>query len=82
MGHQKFRINMGTKYFEDLFEGERLNCQPVFMTRDAIIEFAKQFDQGNESIQLETFEGNKNAINFYQNNGWSVIKRQKDNGER
>ena len=35
---------MGIKYFEDLSDGEHLNCQPVLMTREAIIEFAKQFD--------------------------------------
>ena len=35
---------MGKKYFEDLYDGEHLNCQPVFMTKEAIIEFGKQFD--------------------------------------
>lgn len=35
---------METKYFEDLFEGKHLDCQPVLMTRKAIIEFAEQFD--------------------------------------
>ena len=35
---------MGRNYFEDLSDGERLNCQPVLMTKEAIIEFAKQFD--------------------------------------
>ena len=32
------------KYFEDLVEGERLDCQPLVVTRDAIIDFAKRFD--------------------------------------
>jgi acyl dehydratase len=32
------------KYFDDLVEGERLDCQPVVMTREAIIDFAKRFD--------------------------------------
>jgi acyl dehydratase len=32
------------RYFEDLANGERLCCQPVRMTREAIIDFAKRFD--------------------------------------
>jgi acyl dehydratase len=32
------------KYFDDLVEGEGLDCQPVAMTREAIIDFAKRFD--------------------------------------
>jgi acyl dehydratase len=32
------------KYFDDLVEGEPLDCQPVVMTREAIIDFAKRFD--------------------------------------
>jgi acyl dehydratase len=35
---------MKSKYFEDLSEGEQLNCKPVFMTRESIIEFANHFD--------------------------------------
>lgn len=35
---------MGIKYYEDLAEGEHLDCRPVVMTRDAIIEFATEFD--------------------------------------
>lgn len=35
---------MEMKYFEDLCDGENLNCQPVQMTKEAIIEFGKQFD--------------------------------------
>jgi acyl dehydratase len=35
---------MAKRYFEDLAEGERLNCQPVVMTREDIIDFAKRFD--------------------------------------
>jgi len=35
---------MAKRYFEDLTEGERLNCQPVVMTREDIIDFAKRFD--------------------------------------
>ena len=35
---------MARTYFEDLTEGERLHCQPVMMTQEAIIDFAKRFD--------------------------------------
>ena len=35
---------MARRYFDDLSDGERLNCQPVVMTREAIIDFAKKFD--------------------------------------
>jgi len=32
------------RYFDDLKDGEHLYCQPVVITREAIIEFGKQFD--------------------------------------
>jgi acyl dehydratase len=35
---------MSRRYFEDLIEGERLNCEPVVMTRENIIDFAERFD--------------------------------------
>jgi acyl dehydratase len=35
---------MKRKYFDDLKDGEHLHCQPVVMTREAIIDFAKKFD--------------------------------------
>ena len=35
---------MGKRYFEDLMDGEHLHCQPVVMTREAIIHFGKEFD--------------------------------------
>ena len=35
---------MGIKYFENLSEGEHLQCRSVPMTREAIIDFAKRFD--------------------------------------
>jgi hypothetical protein len=33
---------MEPKYFEDITDGEHLDCQQVLMTREAIIEFAKK----------------------------------------
>ncbi len=35
---------MGVTYFEDLSDGERLNCEPVPMTKEAILRFAAEFD--------------------------------------
>jgi acyl dehydratase len=35
---------MDRKYYEDLAEGEHLHCRPVIITREAIIEFAQEFD--------------------------------------
>ena len=35
---------MAIKYLEDLSDGEHLNCRPVFMTKDSILQFAKSFD--------------------------------------
>ena len=35
---------MERRYFDDLRDGEKLHCRPVVMTREAIIDFAKQFD--------------------------------------
>jgi len=32
------------RYFEDLKDGEQLHCQPVVITREAIIDFGKKFD--------------------------------------
>jgi ribosomal protein S18 acetylase RimI-like enzyme len=36
------------------------------------------FAAGNDVIQLETIEGNANALAFYITNGWNVIRKQKD----
>ncbi len=35
---------MDLRYFEDLIDGEPLDCRPVPFTREAIIDFSKQFD--------------------------------------
>jgi acyl dehydratase len=37
-------FGMIKRYFNDLSEGEPLSCQPVLMTREAIIEFARKYD--------------------------------------
>jgi acyl dehydratase len=35
---------MRKRYFDDLKDEEHLRCQPVIMTREAIIDFGKKFD--------------------------------------
>jgi acyl dehydratase len=55
-------IDMAIKYFEDLSDGERLHCKPVFMTKDSILQFAKSFDPQpfhvDETIAADSmFEG-------------------------
>ncbi len=36
------------------------------------------FGLGHKTIRLETFEGNRQAIEFYLENGWSVTTKSKD----
>jgi len=47
---------MGLKYFENLSDGECLQCRSVLMTREAIIGFAKRFDP-------QTFHVDEQAAN-------------------
>jgi acyl dehydratase len=37
-------VGLTRKYFEDLVNGERLDCQPVEMTREEIVHFARRYD--------------------------------------
>ncbi len=36
------------------------------------------FSAGNTRIRLETFDGNQQAIGFYEKNGWSIVSKQED----
>ena len=36
------------------------------------------FSRGHQVLRLETFQGNTQAINFYQKNHWLVVKEEKD----
>ena len=36
------------------------------------------FARGHKTIRLETFEGNHQAISFYEKNGWVVTSKSKD----
>lgn len=38
----------------------------------------KLFEKWCKIIKLETFEGNKQAINFYLKNNWKIVKKEKD----
>ncbi|NNF97862.1 MAG: acyl dehydratase [Desulfobacteraceae bacterium] len=35
---------MERRYFDDLCDGEPLQCKPVVLTREAIVEFAQKYD--------------------------------------
>jgi acyl dehydratase len=35
---------MSKRYFEDIAEGERLDCRPVSISKEAIVSFATEFD--------------------------------------
>jgi len=52
---------MKRRYFEDLKDGEHLHCQPVVMTREAIIDFGNKFDPQlfhiDENAARESFFG-------------------------
>ena len=41
---EKIKTSPGKKYFDDLIDGEYLDCRTVTMTKDAILSFAKKFD--------------------------------------
>jgi acyl dehydratase len=57
----RLRKEMSKRYFEDLSEGEHLRCRPVFMTREAIIGFAQEYDPQpfhmNEQAAAQSFFG-------------------------
>ena len=36
--------DMSKRYFEDIAEGERLDCRPVKISKEAIVRFAAEFD--------------------------------------
>ena len=52
---------MPKRYFEDLIEGEKLDCHDVIFSRKDIIDFAKQFDpqpfHTNEDIAEKSIFG-------------------------
>jgi ribosomal protein S18 acetylase RimI-like enzyme len=45
-----------------------------------LLEHAEEqlFARGNETLRVETFEGNEQAIRFYLKNGWSLVGKQED----
>ncbi len=36
------------------------------------------FNMGNRVIRVDTFEGNQQAVRFFQKNNWSIVRRIKD----
>jgi acyl dehydratase len=52
---------MARRYFEDLTEGERLHCQSVMMTQEAIVDFAKRFDP--QPFHIDEEAANKSIFN-------------------
>jgi len=45
-----------------------------------LISYAEKslFTAGHDIIQLETIDGNQNALDFYLKNGWTIVSKQKD----
>lgn len=49
---------MARRYFEDITDGETLNCQQLAITREELIVFAKRFDpqlfhtEGTNDLEL------------------------------
>ena len=60
---------MTKRYFEDIADGEQLNCQNVIITRENIITFAKKFDpqpfHTDEDAARESIFGGLIASSLY-----------------
>ena len=52
---------MEGKYFEDIADGERLDCESVLMTRESIIEFAIKYDP--QPFHIDEMSANKSIFN-------------------
>jgi acyl dehydratase len=52
---------MEYKYFEDIDDGERLDCQPVLMTKESIIEFAEKYDP--QLFHIDEMSANESIFN-------------------
>ena len=53
---------MSRRYFEDIADGERLDCRPVTISKEAIVRFAKEFDPqpfhiDEEAARVSVFGG-------------------------
>lgn len=68
-------------YFEDLIHLMMVDValHRIGIGSKLLIHSEQQlFARGNETIRLETFEGNHQAINFYQKNGWLITGKLED----
>ena len=57
----KVKITMRKRYFDDLCDGEHIHCQPVVMTHDDIIEFAKKYDP--QPFHMDETAASKSVFN-------------------
>jgi acyl dehydratase len=70
------------RYFDDLESGEYLHCQPVAITREAIIDFGKKFDPQSfhvdERAARESFFGGLVASSLHTLSActWAVVEAQ------
>jgi acyl dehydratase len=75
---------MARRYFEDITEGEYLQCQQVVITREEIIEFAKKFDpqpyHTDENAAKESFFGGLIASSLHTLSACTraVVQAQRD----
>ena len=54
-------INMECKYFEDIADGERLDCESVLITKESIIEFANKYDP--QPFHIDEVSANESIFN-------------------
>ncbi len=52
---------MECKYFEDIADGEHLDCQSLMITRGSIVEFAKKYDP--QPFHMDEMAANKSIFN-------------------
>lgn len=70
-----------TIYFEDLIHLMMVdvNLHRSGLGTKLLDHSEKQlFKDGKSTIRLETFEDNKQAINFYKKNHWCLVKEERD----
>ena len=70
-----------TIYFDDLIDLMMVDVnlhRSGFGSKLLAHSEGQLFSKGNSVIRLETFEGNKQAINFYNKNNWQIVRERKD----
>lgn len=70
-----------TIYFDDLIH---LMMVDAFLHRNGLGSEllahteTQLFNSANTVIRVETFEGNQQAINFFQKNNWFIVRKEED----